>query len=50
MTNGFGYGARFRGVMESSKVIILDVMPNACGMLVGGMNELLGRLIGRTII
>ena len=38
--NGFGYGGKISWGDGTSKVIILDVMPNACGMLVGGLNEL----------
>lgn len=47
--NGFGYGGKISWGDGTSKVIILDVMPNACGMLVGGMNELPkpGKLIER---
>ncbi|NYT00963.1 MAG: hypothetical protein GKB99_04500 [Methanocellales archaeon] len=37
--NGFGYGGKISWGDGTTKVIILDVMPNACGMLVGGMNE-----------
>lgn len=38
--NGFGYGGKIEwgdGVLE---LIILDILPNACGMLVGGLEEL----------
>ncbi len=47
--NGFGYGGKISWGDGTSKVIILDVMPNACGMLVGGMNEIPkpGKLIER---
>ncbi|MFC1786474.1 hypothetical protein ACFLY8_00340 [Halobacteriota archaeon] len=47
--NGFGYGGKISWGDGTSKVVILDVMPNACGMLVGGMNELPkpGKLIER---
>ena len=38
--NGFGYGGKISWGDGRAKIVILDVMPNACGMLVGGMNEL----------
>ncbi len=38
--NGIGYGGKVRWGDGKDKVVILDVLPNACGMLVGGLNEL----------
>lgn len=37
---GFGYGGRLVWGSGKEKLIILDTMPNACGMLVGGLDEL----------
>jgi len=37
---GFGYGGKLVWGSGNDKIIILDVKPNACGMLVGGMDEL----------
>jgi len=37
---GFGYGGKLTWGSGNDKMIILDAMPNACGMLVGGMDEL----------
>jgi hypothetical protein len=37
---GFGYGGKLTWGSGEDKMIILDVKPNACGMLVGGLNEL----------
>lgn len=38
--NGIGYGGKLSWGNGKDKVTILDVMPNACGMLVGGLDEL----------
>lgn len=38
--DGFGYGGKISWGDGNSKMIVLDVMPNACGMLVGGLDEL----------
>ncbi|MHA2378855.1 MAG: hypothetical protein ACXADO_09855 [Candidatus Thorarchaeota archaeon] len=37
--NGFGYGGKLSWGDGAEKLIILDSMPNACGMLVGGLEE-----------
>jgi len=37
---GFGYGGKLEWGSGKDKFIILDSKPNACGMLVGGLNEL----------
>ncbi len=37
---GIGYGGKLVWGSGNDKLVILDVMPNACGMLVGGMDEL----------
>lgn len=37
---GFGYGGKISWGDGKTKMIVLDVMPNACGMLVGGIEEL----------
>lgn len=37
---GFGYGGKLVWGSGSDKLIILDTKPNACGMLVGGLDEL----------
>ena len=39
--SGIGYGGKVSWGSGEDKVIILDVMPNACGMLVGGLKDLL---------
>jgi hypothetical protein len=36
---GFGYGGKLVWGSGNDKLVILDVMPNACGMLVGGIDE-----------
>lgn len=38
--NGFGYGGKISWGEGNEKFIALDTMPNACGMLVGGLNEI----------
>jgi len=38
--SGIGYGGKVSWGSGEDKVIILDVMPNACGMLVGGIKNL----------
>jgi len=38
---GFGYGGKLVWGSGSDKLIILDTKPSACGMLVGGLDELL---------
>ncbi len=38
--NGFGYGGKLSWERGSEALIILDTLPNACGMLVGGLHEL----------
>jgi hypothetical protein len=38
--NGIGYGGKISWGSGEDRVVILDVMPNACGMLVGGTKEL----------
>ncbi len=37
---GFGYGGKLQWGSGNEKFIVLDSKPNACGMLVGGLNEL----------
>ena len=37
---GFGYGGKLSWGNGSDKLIILDSKPNACGMLIGGLNDL----------
>lgn len=37
--SGIGYGGKVSWGGGEDKVIILDVMPNACGMLVGGIKD-----------
>jgi len=46
---GFGYGGKLSWGDGSEKLVILDTMPNACGMLVGGLHEIpdLTDLLGR---
>ncbi|MHA1431302.1 MAG: hypothetical protein ACTSRV_13050, partial [Candidatus Freyarchaeota archaeon] len=38
--NGMGYGGKISWGEGNEKVLVLDVMPNTCGMLVGGLDEL----------
>ena len=38
--SGIGYGGKISWGPGDDKIIILDVMPNACGMLCGGLDEL----------
>jgi len=38
--SGFGYGGKISWGVGYDDLIILDVKPNACGMLVGGLEEL----------
>ncbi len=38
--NGMGYGGKISWGEGKEKVLVLDVMPNTCGMLVGGLDEL----------
>ena len=38
--SGFGYGGKISWGEGDSELIILDTKPNACGMLVGGLEEL----------
>ena len=38
--SGFGYGGKISWGQGDDELIILDVKPNACGMLVGGLEEL----------
>jgi len=38
--SGFGYGGKISWGKGDDDLIILDVKPNACGMLVGGLEEL----------
>jgi hypothetical protein len=38
--SGFGYGGKISWGNGSDDLIILDVKPNTCGMLVGGLEEL----------
>ncbi|MFX0114659.1 MAG: hypothetical protein ACFFB3_08930 [Candidatus Hodarchaeota archaeon] len=40
--NGIGYGGRYSWGDGKTPLMILDVMPNACGMLVGGLEEIPG--------
>jgi len=37
---GFGYGGKLSWGDGSEKLVILDTMPNACGMFVGGISHL----------
>ncbi|NHI93914.1 MAG: hypothetical protein EAX96_15605 [Candidatus Lokiarchaeota archaeon] len=37
---GFGYGGKLTWGSGNDKIIILDTKPNACGMLIGGLEEL----------
>ena len=37
---GFGYGGKLTWGNGKEKIIILDTKPNACGMLIGGLEEL----------
>ncbi|TFF90938.1 MAG: hypothetical protein EU548_00420 [Promethearchaeota archaeon] len=37
---GFGYGGKLTWGSGNDKIIILDGKPNACGMLVGGIDEI----------
>ncbi len=37
---GIGYGGKISWGDGNEKVFVLDVMPNTCGMLVGGLDEL----------
>ncbi len=37
--NGFGYGGKVSWGAGDDDLVILDVKPNACGMLVGGLEE-----------
>jgi len=37
--NGFGYGGKVSWGAGDDDLVILDVRPNACGMLVGGLEE-----------
>ncbi len=38
--SGFGYGGKVSWGDGKQKIVFLDSMPNACGMLVGGLEEL----------
>ncbi len=38
--NGFGYGGKIEWGNGIVELMILDLLPNACGMLVGGLEEL----------
>lgn len=38
--NGFGYGGKIEWGNGASELMILDILPNACGMLVGGLEKL----------
>lgn len=38
--HGFGYGGKISWGDGKEKLVVLDPMPNACGMLVGGLDEL----------
>ena len=38
--NGIGYGGKYSWGDGSSPYVILDLMPNACGILVGGLDEI----------
>jgi hypothetical protein len=46
---GFGYGGKLSWGDGSDKLVILDTMPNACGMFVGGIQDLpdMRNLLGR---
>jgi hypothetical protein len=37
--NGFGYGGKISWGAKNDALVILNVKPNACGMLVGGLEE-----------
>ena len=37
--NGFSYGGKIEWGDDALELIILDVLPNACGMLVGGLEK-----------
>ncbi|MHA1908308.1 MAG: hypothetical protein ACW98Y_13500 [Candidatus Thorarchaeota archaeon] len=39
-TFGFGYGGKLSWGNGSEKLVFLDTLPNACGMFVGGINEI----------
>ena len=38
--SGFGYGGKISWGAGNNDLVVLDVKPNACGMLVGGLEEL----------
>ncbi len=38
--SGFGYGGKISWGSGNEEVVVLDTKPNACGMLVGGLNKL----------
>jgi hypothetical protein len=38
--SGFGYGGKITWGSGTDELVVLNVKPNACGMLVGGLNEL----------
>jgi hypothetical protein len=38
--NGFGYGGKLSWGEGQHAVVVLDTMPNACGMLIGGLEKL----------
>ncbi|MFX1511914.1 MAG: hypothetical protein ACFFCQ_04950 [Promethearchaeota archaeon] len=38
--DGFGYGGKIAWGEGNEKLVVLDTMPNACGMFVGGLTEL----------
>jgi len=38
--SGFGYGGKISWGKGNEEVVVLDIKPNACGMLVGGIEEL----------
>lgn len=38
--NGFGYGGKIEWGDGTLELMVLDLLPNACGMLVGGLEEL----------
>ncbi len=38
--NGYGYGGKLSWGDNNSDFVILDIKPNACGMLVGGLNKI----------
>jgi hypothetical protein len=38
--NGFGYGGKLSWGEGQHEMVVLDAMPNACGMLAGGLEEL----------